>query len=110
MMKDTKKESAEQSELGLTLEELIRRGARALIQKAIEVEVRELLADYENVKMLGGQKAVVRNGYLPERQVLTAVGPVGRAPPRRASWRATASSASPLRTRPRARTTTCSHR
>lgn len=76
MMKDTKKESAEQSELGLTLEELIRRGARELIQKAIEVEVRELLADYENVKMLGGQKAVVRNGYLPERQVLTAVGPV----------------------------------
>lgn len=76
MTKDTKKESTEQSELGLTLEELIRRGARALIQKAIEVEVRELLADYENVKMLGGQKAVVRNGYLPERQVLTAVGPV----------------------------------
>lgn len=76
MMKDTKKESAEQSELGLTLEELIRRGARELIQKAIEVEVRELLADYENVKMLRGQKAVVRNGYLPERQVLTAVGPV----------------------------------
>lgn len=76
MTKDTKKESSEQSELGLTLEELIRRGARALIQKAIEVEVRELLADYENVKMLGGQKAVVRNGYLPERQVLTAVGPV----------------------------------
>ena len=76
MTKDTKKESAEQSELGLTLEELIRRGARELIQKAIEVEVRELLADYENVKMLGGQKAVVRNGYLPERQVLTAVGPV----------------------------------
>jgi len=76
MMKNTKKESAEQSELGLTLEELIRRGARELIQKAIEVEVRELLAEYENVKMLGGQRAVVRNGYLPERQVLTAVGPV----------------------------------
>ena len=76
MMKDTKKESTEQSELGLTLEELIRRGARELIQKAIEVEVRELLADYENVKMLGGQRAVVRNGYLPEQQVLAAAGPV----------------------------------
>jgi transposase-like protein len=76
MTKDTKKASGEQSELGLTLEELIRRGARELIQKAIEVEIRELLADYENVKMLGGQKAVVRNGYLPERQVLTAIGPV----------------------------------
>jgi putative transposase len=76
MMKDTKNGNAEQSEMGLSLEELIRRGARELIQKAIEVEVRELLADYENVKMLGGQRTVVRNGYLPERQVLTAVGPV----------------------------------
>jgi putative transposase len=76
MTKDTKNGNAEQSEIELTLEELIRRGARELIQKAIEVEVRELLADYENVKMLGGQRAVVRNGYLPERQVLTAVGPI----------------------------------
>lgn len=76
MMKDTKNGNAKQSEMELSLEELIRRGARELIQKAIEVEVRELLADYENVKMLGGQRAVVRNGYLPERQVLTAVGPI----------------------------------
>ena len=75
-MKDTKKVEAEQSEIGLSLEELIRRGARELIQKAIEVEVQELLAEYGNVKMLGGQRAVVRNGYLPERPVLTAVGPV----------------------------------
>ena len=76
MTKNTKNGNAEQSEMGLTLEELIRRSARELIQKAIEVEVRELLAEYENVKMMGGQRAVVRNGYLPERQVLTAVGPV----------------------------------
>ncbi len=75
-MKDTKKGNAEQSEVGLSLEDLIRRGARELIQKAIEVEVQELLAEYGNVKMLGGQRAVVRNGYLPEREVLTAIGPV----------------------------------
>jgi transposase-like protein len=75
-MKDTKKGSAEQSEMGLSLEELIRRGARGLIQKAIEVEVQELLAEYGNVKMLGGQRAVVRNGYLPAREVLTAIGNV----------------------------------
>lgn len=75
-MKDTKKVETGQSEMGLSLEELIRRGARELIQKVIEVEVQELLAEYGNVKMLGGRRAVVRNGYLPERQVLTAVGPV----------------------------------
>ena len=76
MMKDTKKGIAEQSEMGLSLEELIRRGARELIQKAIEVEVQEVLGQYGNVKMLGGQRAVVRNGYLPAREVLTAIGNV----------------------------------
>lgn len=76
MMKDTKKGIAEQSEMGFSLEELIRRGARELIQKAIEVEVQELLGQYGNVKMLGGQRAVVRNGYLPAREVLTAIGNV----------------------------------
>jgi len=75
-MKDTKKGIAEQPEMGLSLEELIRRGARELIQKAIEVEVQELLGQYGNVKMLGGQRAVVRNGYLPAREVLTAIGNV----------------------------------
>jgi hypothetical protein len=59
-MEDTKKGIAEQSEMGLSLEELIRRGARELIQKAIEVEVQELLAEYGNVKVLVGQRAVVR--------------------------------------------------
>ncbi len=76
MKKDTKEQSVEQSEVGLSLEELIRRGARDLIQRAIEVEVQQLLAEYENVSILGGHRAVVRNGYLPAREVLTAVGNV----------------------------------
>ncbi|WP_300455027.1 IS256 family transposase [Accumulibacter sp.] len=75
-MKDTKKENTEQSEMGLLLEALIRRGARELIQKAIEVEVQELLAEYGKVRTLHGQRAVVRNGYLPAREVLTSVGHV----------------------------------
>lgn len=74
MMNDRQKGNAEQSEMGLSLEDLIRRGARALIQKAIEVEVQELLAEYGNVKTLHGQRAVVRNGYLPAREVLTSIG------------------------------------
>lgn len=74
MKKDTSQQSVGQSEVGLSLEELIRRGARDLIQRAIEVEVQQLLAEYENVRMRGGQRAVVRNGYLPAREILTAVG------------------------------------
>ena len=76
MKKDTSQQSVEQSEVDLSLEELIQRGARDLIQKAVEVELQELLAEYENVRMLGGQRTVVRNGYLPARQVLTAIGNV----------------------------------
>lgn len=34
-------QSVEQSEVGLSLEDLIRRGARDLIQKAVEVEVQQ---------------------------------------------------------------------
>lgn len=76
MRKDTSKVSDQASEIGITLEDLIRRGARDLIQKAIEVEVKELLAEYGNVRTLGGATAVVRNGYLPARDILTPVGPV----------------------------------
>ena len=63
-------------ELSLPLEELVRRGARQLIQRAIEVEVEALLGQYETVTLLDGRRAVVRNGYLPEREILTGIGPV----------------------------------
>ena len=63
-------------EIGLSLDDLVRRGARQVIQRAIEAELGQLLEDYANVKMLGGKQAVVRNGYLPERDILTGAGPV----------------------------------
>ena len=64
------------AEIGLPLEELIRRGARQIIQQAIEVEVQVLTSSYACVTTTGGQQVVVRNGYLPERDILTAAGPV----------------------------------
>ena len=76
MKQHSKKPSVDLSEVGVGLEDLIRRGARDVIQQAIEAELAQLLEQYENVKTLAGQRAVVRNGYLPERAVLTAVGPV----------------------------------
>lgn len=59
-----------------SLDDLIQRGARQIIQQAIEAELATLLEQYENVKTLGGKRAVVRNGYLPEREIVTAIGPV----------------------------------
>ena len=47
-----------------------------MIQKAIEVEVQALLASFEKVRLLGGRRAVVRNGYLPERDILTPMGEI----------------------------------
>lgn len=76
MKKDTKDSAMSPARLGMTLEDLLRDGARELIEKAVGAELAELLGSYENAKTLRGQLAVVRNGYLPEREVLTPVGPV----------------------------------
>jgi putative transposase len=63
-------------EVGLPLEELVRRGARDILQRAIEVEVQEFLEEFGAETLRDGRRTVVRNGYLPEREILTTVGPV----------------------------------
>ena len=64
------------AELGLPLEELVRRGAHDILQRAIEAEVEQLLEECAAVSLTDGRRAVVRNGYLPAREILTTVGPV----------------------------------
>jgi putative transposase len=64
------------AELGLPLEELVRRGARDILQRAIEAELEQLLDEFASVSLIDGRRAVVRNGYLPAREILTVVGPV----------------------------------
>jgi transposase-like protein len=76
MKQSNEKQSPGLPEIGLTLDDLIRRGARQVIGQAIEAELAQLLEQYDNVKTFTGQRAVVRNGYLPKREILTAVGPV----------------------------------
>lgn len=62
--------------IGDTLTELLRQGARGLIEQAVETELQVLLEQYANVTDLTGRQAIVRNGYLPERDILTGLGPV----------------------------------
>jgi len=77
MSKNKQKQAVSpEHEMGLTLDELVKRGARQVIQQAIESELAELLSNCSNVLMLQGKQAVVRNGFLPEREVLTAAGPI----------------------------------
>ena len=73
---------ASQSRLADPLTALLREKASELLQAAIEAECAELLARYEPVRDLNGRKAVVRNGHLPERPVLTGLGPIAVKGPR----------------------------
>lgn len=67
---------------GVVLEEILKRGAQALLQKAIENEVEEFLGRYKDEKTSDGLRMVVRNGYMPERRVLTGLGPIAVKQPR----------------------------
>jgi len=58
------------------LTEILRSGARALLTQAVEAEVAEFLAKHSDLKTEGGFARVVRHGHLPEREVMTGIGPV----------------------------------
>ena len=61
---------------GDLLTELIRKGARQLIEQAVQAELSELLEQFGDRRTEDGRAGVVRNGYQPEREILTGVGPV----------------------------------
>ena len=58
------------------LTELLRKGAQDLIGQAVESELAELLAQYSDCRTSDGKAAVVRNGYQPQRELQTGIGPV----------------------------------
>ena len=64
------------------LEQLLSEGARKLLQAAIENEVSEYLQSQSNRRGESGERSAVRNGYLPERDLVTGVGPVKIRQPR----------------------------
>lgn len=64
------------------LDEVVREGARQLLQRALEVEVAETLAQFDDIRDEAGRQRVVRNGHLPERTVLTGAGPLPVRQPR----------------------------
>ena len=58
------------------LHALLRMGARRLIAEAVEAELAGFLDAYGDQRLEDGRRAVVRNGYLPERTVQTGIGDV----------------------------------
>jgi len=55
------------------LGELLKEGARQLLAKAVEAELTELLEQHD-AQTAEDKRAVVRNGYLPERTIQTGLG------------------------------------
>ena len=64
------------------LTEVLRKGARELLAQAVEQEVQEWLGERSGLLDERGRKLVVRNGHLPERTILTGIGPVAVRQPR----------------------------
>lgn len=61
---------------GDPLAELLKTGGQQLIQHAVELELQELLAAHAERRTADDKAGVVRNGYLPERNLQMGMGPV----------------------------------
>jgi transposase-like protein len=64
------------------LTEVLRNGARALLAQAVEAEVAALLSNHADKLTDDGRQRLVRHGHLPEREIVTGIGPVAVRCPR----------------------------
>lgn len=84
MKQDIRNQSEERIavEMKSALDELLREGARQMLQQAIENEVAEYLEAHQLIRDENGHRMVVRNGHMPERNLVTGVGPLPIKRPR----------------------------
>ena len=64
------------------LTEVLRNGARALLVQAVEAEVATLLDRHADEITDDGRRRLVRHGHLPEREIMTGIGPIAIRCPR----------------------------
>ena len=64
------------------LEEVLRNGARKMLQEAIEQEVVEYIQACQCLKDEKNHRLVARNGHLPKRVILTGIGSLPICQPR----------------------------
>jgi putative transposase len=64
------------------LTEVLRNGARTLLAQAVETEVADFLAEHADKRTADGYQRLVRHGHLPERSIMTGIGPVEIRVPR----------------------------
>jgi len=58
------------------LTEILRSKAREMIALAVEIEAQSFVEAFMHLRLEDGRQRVVRNGYLPEREVMTGIGSV----------------------------------
>ena len=56
--------------------ELVRNGAKQILAKALEAEISIFINHYKELTDDLGRQRIVRNGYLPEREIQTGIGTV----------------------------------
>src|SRR5215203_1092693 len=64
------------------LTDVLRNGARVLLAQAVEAEVAALLSCHVDEVTDDGHQRLVRHGHLPEREIMTGIGPVAARCPR----------------------------
>jgi putative transposase len=62
--------------------EILRAGAQKMLAQMIQQEVDDWLADRANLQDEQGRRQVVRNGFLPKREIVTGVGAIEVQQPR----------------------------
>jgi putative transposase len=53
-----------------------------MLQAAVEAEAEEFVARYRDRRDARGRSKIVRNGYLPRREIVTGLGPIAVSMPR----------------------------
>jgi len=64
------------------LTEILRQGCTRILKEALEAEIRTFIEHYKHLKDDQGKQRIIRNGYLPEREVQTGIGQVAVCVPR----------------------------
>ncbi len=75
-------ETKEVNEVPATLDELVRQGARRMLQDALEEEVASYIARYKQERDERGRALVVRNGRAQERKLTCGAGTIAVRAPR----------------------------
>ena len=69
-------------ECKLSLDEIVRAGARRMLVTALEAEVDAFVREHADDRDEGGRRHVVRNGRLPKREIATGAGTIEVEQPR----------------------------